>query len=693
MRNFATWLAALAALTLAQIQTQTPARASASDPRRQPAATDSIESLPFPIRPFGLGDLQQIAASPDLRFLASGGQAGVFLWDIETHALLENLEIPWSTTALAFSPDSQTLYAASVRSIHAWDTATRSPRRTFHGHNGEINRLVLSNDGTILASASSDNTVRLWSTESGEEQRSLRIPGSPILDVALSPDGHTLVTVDTYLTNCVKIWDPDSGALLRSLPTTNWPAQRILFSPQGQLLTVAADRILTLWNADTTQQIRSFTGVTDPSLILVDTWFPNDTTVASIANDGRVFLWNFHTTELLRVVEGEPNVAAAGVPGDHLVLAGNLDLNVLLRQLPDGHVLRTFQGHTTSTHSGVAVSPDGTCVLSAGVERSIRLWDRQTGQPVRRFAGSPSGTASAVFSPDGSRVFATVGLPNPGARMWNTETGDILRDFGWNNSWPSSLALSPDGTLLAAGAQDHRVRLFEVETGNLLRQFTLNGWPTRIAFSPRQPWLACGSSDNSVTLFHHHSGQSLHTFSANAGAVTALAFSSNGDTLLIAWQDGLAHLYHAESFELLRPFPVPAAFLDAAILSPDGSILVTGESFPAFTATLWDTRSGERLRTLPGHRWAVAALAFNSDGTHLLTGADRVREWEVTDLAARLRFTHSPDALQLQWSLGTLESSPQPSGPWSPVPNAQSPWTTPLTTPDPPSFFRVRATP
>lgn len=691
MRQPAPWLATLAALTL----TVAPAHATTPplDLPTPSTASDPSESPPLPIRQFGLGDLQRMASSPNLRFLATGGQAGAFLWNIETNALPHRLNLPWSTTALAFSPDSTTLFAASDRSIHTWNTATRSPRHTFHGHHREINRLSLSSDGTILASASSDNTVRLWSTDSGEELRSVRIPGSPILDVALSPDAQLLVTLDTFLTNCVKIWEPTTGALLRTLPTTNWPAQRILFSPQGHLLTVAADRTLSLWNTDTTQPIRSFTGVTDPSLILIDSWFPNDTTLAAIANDGRVYLWNLTTTELLQVVDGEPTFAAAGVPGDHLVFTGNLDLDVLLRQLPNGHALRTFQGHTTSTHSGVAFSPDGNHILSAGVERSVRLWNRHTGQPIRNFSGSPAGTASAMFSPDGSRVFATVGLPNPGVRMWNKDTGDILRDFRWNHSWPTSLALSPDGHRVAAGAQDQRVRVFEVETGNLQQQFTLSGSPTRIAFSPNQPRLACGSTDASVTLYDLSNGHTLHTFSANASAVTALSFSANGDSLLIAWQDGWARLFNAETFELQRDFPLPAAFLDTAVLSPDGSLLVTGESFPAFSVTLWDTLTGQKLRTLPGHLWTVAALAFNNDGTHLLTGADVVREWEVTDLAARLHLTRAPGQLQLRWALGTLESSPQPNGPWAPVPQAQSPWTTPLPSLTPASFYRVRASP
>ena len=65
---------------------------------------------------------------------------------------------------------------------------------------------------------------------------------------------------------------------------------------------------------------------------------------------------------------------------------------------------------------------------------------------------------AAGFSPDGTFIFSTIGLPHPGVRFWNTETGTVLRDFRWEASWPTAASLSPDATLVATGAHDQRVR-------------------------------------------------------------------------------------------------------------------------------------------------------------------------------------------------------------------------------------------
>lgn len=652
-----------------------------------PANTDAP---PRPIRYFGLGEVRVLAISPDQRFLASAGQGGAFLWDIASSALLHRLEVTSSPTAVEFSPDGKFLFAGGRSTLRAWATADGSPVRDFDGHRGDINRLRITPDGLTLVSASSDNTVRLWSIESGRELNSIRVPGSPILDLAISPDGRRLATVDSFLTNCVRIWELASAAPISSLPTTNWPGQRCLFTPAGQLVTIAQDRSVLLWDPETGQVLRSYSGVTGSTTILNDLWMANDSTLAVVANDGTVYLWNLERSDPVRVVATAPVVASTGVPHEHLLITAELDSNLRIHQLPGGDTLRTFRGHSTSTHSGVAFSPDGRFVLSGGVEASTRLWDRRTGQPVRTFVGSPAGTAAAIFSADGTRVVTTVGLPSPGVHLWNTATGELEREFGWAKSWPTAVALSQDGLRLAAAAQDDRVRLFEVATGALKRTLSQSGGLSRLAFSSTAPLLLVGASDAHATLYNHESGQALHEFTANAGPVTFVGFSPGGETLLIGWQDGLVRFHDSFTLEVRREFVNPAAFLETAAMSPDGQYLLTGESFPFFTATLWDVAAAEPVRTFPGHRWTVSALAFSADGASILTGADLVREWSVADFAARLRITRLPEGLQLRWSSGQLEAAARPDGPWQPMPGTVSPRLVPNSGPS--NFFRVRAT-
>jgi len=641
-----------------------------------------------PMQSFGLGEVRLIAASADQRYVATGGQGGAFLWDLSMASPAKRLDLSWSATALAFSPDHRLLVVASLGRMVAWDLATREPVREFAGHGGEIHRILFSPDGQRLLSASSDNSVRIWSLETGQELGSIRTPGSPITDAAISPDGRMLATVDTFLTNSVKIWDLATGTRLRALPRTNWPAQQCLFLPEGGLVTTAADRSIELWDPQTAVPIRSFPGITGANTLVMALWAPDAATLAATGTDGSVYLWEVGTAALLHVVPGDPIVAACGVPGQFLSVAAPLDYNVRVRRLPGGDTLHTLRGHTTSVHSGVAYSPDGRFVLSGGAEGATRLWDRRTGAPVREFVGSPAGTMAAAFSPDGSRVLTTIGLPTPGARLWRTDTGELERELRWNGSWPMGAVFSPDGSRIAARSQGGDIQLFDVATGARLRTLTSGAFGGPMAFAPKAPLLAAASTDSGADLFDLVSGRRLHTFVANAGAVSALGFTPDGTTLMVAWNEGVVRFFDAVTFQGRGDLRPAAAFLESATYSPDGRHLLTGEGWPLFTATLWDLESGQPVRTLSGHQWVVSALAFSADGTRVLTGADRVREWSIADITARLEMERLADHLRLTWPLGELQQAPAPGGPWQAVPGATSPAMLPPT--GTAAYFRAR---
>ncbi|HEX7861063.1 MAG TPA: WD40 repeat domain-containing protein [Verrucomicrobiae bacterium] len=634
-------------------------------------------------RLFGLGDATVVAASPDLRYITTGGQGGAFLWNATDGTLLHRLDVEWWATALAFSPTTNLLAVATRQRILLFDTESGKQAAELLGHDGEIYRLTFSPDGQRLISASSDNTARVWSIATGLQEHQVHTPGSPIGDVSISRDGQKLATVDTFLTNCVKIWDVETERLLQVIPKTNWTGQWCRFAPDGNLLVVGSDRTVVLWNAETAVQMRAFTGVTGAVSMISDLWMPNDQTLAAIASDGNVYLWNFETAALTLKITGTNLVAAAGVPGDFLTVSSAMDWNVRLRQLPGNDVIRTFKGHTTSVQAGVAFSPDGRYVLTGGTEISTRLWDRKTAQPVREFTGTGIGTMAAIFSPNGSNILTTIGLPTPGARLWNTESGELIREFRWTGSWPMGAIFSPDGTKIAVHEQVGNVRIFDVTTGASIRTLASGAFYGEMAFSPNAPLFATTSGQSGVALFNYVTGQHLHTFFLDAGPVSAVEFSPDGQTLLIAWSEGGIHLFNPETFALRREFPSKPAFLEAVKFSPNGKYLLTGEGWPLFTATLWDAERSEELRSFAGHKWVVSALAFSANNASILTGAELVREWSIADLAANLQIHPT----QITWSLGQLQHTPNLSTDWQTLTNA-SPY--PISKNLPTDFFRLR---
>jgi WD40 repeat protein len=340
----------------------------------------------------------------------------------------------------------------------------------------------------------------------------------------------------------------------------------------------------------------------------------------------------------------------------------------------------------SSSSGAVSISPDGNYISSSGTEPATRLWNRRTGELVRTFVGHGAGSMAAVFTPDSANILTTYGLPSPAVRLWNVESGALERSFRWEGSWPMSVALSKNGALVAAGAQDGRVRIFDFASAALTQTLINSGWPLSVAFAPNAPLLIAGCSDSSARLWNYETGQLLHTFSAEAGSVRSVAFSPNGDTVAVAWDEGLLRLFNPLTVEL-RLEIVGQSFVSQVTFSPDGQYLAAAEGWPFFTASIWDARSGQLVRTLTGHLWQVGAVAFSADGAGLVTAAEILRLWDVSDLAARLSMKAVASGMELRWSLGTLQNAPQVDGAWENVANAISPHTTSTMTGA--GFYRV----
>src|SRR5262244_534349 len=107
-----------------------------------------------PLRTFGLGDVKQVAVSPNRQWMATSGSAGAFLWDFQSGALLHRLEAHQSRVeALCFSPDSQVLLTGGDDTlIRAWDVGSATELRSFTGHIGRILDLAFAPNGQSFVS-------------------------------------------------------------------------------------------------------------------------------------------------------------------------------------------------------------------------------------------------------------------------------------------------------------------------------------------------------------------------------------------------------------------------------------------------------------------------------------------------------------------------------------------------------------
>ena len=450
--------------------------------------------------------------------------------------------------SVAFSPDGNTLASGSSdKTIRLWDVDTGTVLRTLRGHASNVYSVVFSPDGNTLASGGRwDETIRLWDVDMGTVLRTLRGHTRHVYSVAFSPDGNTLASADDD--NTIRLWDTNTGTHLQTLTGHMRDVLSVAFSPDGNTLASQSDETIRLWDTNTGTQLQTLTGYMRQVLSVA--FSPDGNTLASGSADwdNNLRLWDTNTGTHLQTLTGHTrdvfNVAFS--PDGDTIASGSADNNLRLWDANTGAEVRTLRGHTREVLS-VAFSPDGNTLASGGDDETIRLWDANTGAEVRtltftkaHWETSEYGVTSVAFSPDGSTLASG---RNKTIHLWDVETGTHQRSFTRHIESVTSVAFSPDGSILASGSWDDTIRLWDVETGRHLR--TLRGHRDAVisvAFSPDGSILASGGR-KAVHLSDANTGTHLQTLTGHKGWVESVSFTPNGNTLAAASSDGTILLW------------------------------------------------------------------------------------------------------------------------------------------------------
>ena len=171
------------------------------------------------------GPINSVAFSPERRLLV--------LFDDTLHHTLEGHSGP--VTSVAFSPDGRLLASASWDdTVKLWDPASSTLHHTLEGHSNMVISVAFSPDGRLLASASSDKTAKLWDPANSTLHHTLEGHSCPVISVAFSPDGRLLASASVDKT--VKLWDPASGTLHHTLEGHSRFVHSVAFSPDSSYL-------------------------------------------------------------------------------------------------------------------------------------------------------------------------------------------------------------------------------------------------------------------------------------------------------------------------------------------------------------------------------------------------------------------------------------------------------------------------
>lgn len=404
------------------------------------------------------------AVSPDGRMVATGDRDGVIHFtDADTLKELSTLKYPGE---FEFGEIKYLAYASDGKTLISLSAFTTSPNRSeCHQRDlatGKVLRhwkvacapAAVSPDGKTLAFGVKDSQMGLWDLATGNELRRFDLPSREGVTAseaarcaAFSPDCKLLAVGD--LTNRVHVWDVVTGKELHcSQPSRNWIIS-LAFSPDGKTLAVANWHRILLLEAISGKDLLPLVGGHDNQVNRV-AFTPDGKTVAT-QTENAIVLWDPLTGREWKRLSDDRHLV--GFTPDGNLLLG-VKGSIVQREVLTNKTTRTFKAYERELPDDIGglsavFSRDGKTMATGSYERTIRLWNLETGKEVWRakrtdkgirFPADIGGHWPLGFTRDGKAVVSIA--HDAVLRFWDAATGKELRSFRIDSR---EAALSPDG--------------------------------------------------------------------------------------------------------------------------------------------------------------------------------------------------------------------------------------------------------
>jgi len=541
---------------------------------------------------------------------------------------------------IKFTPDGKRIAVATSIGIWIYDAQTGEELTLLTGHTRRVTSLGFPADGRFLASGGFDKTVRLWDIDTGKQTAIFAGHRALISAIAVSPDGKSVVSGGTW-DNTLILWDTETGEQIkrhatytdnlirrfkifldrsRTVPDPN-AIEALAFSPDGKTFVSGhRDSTLRLWKSETGRKAAT---VKDHKLGSIEglAFSPDGKMLASSTMGGTILLHTFPKGKpLARHIHGVPfpRNLVFSPDGTHIIGSGYLGRETIGKKrfihkwgAATGELLMSTPTTHTDQLMALAVSPDGSTILTGSWDGTIHQWDMATGTHLSTFATGHGRDANILaFSDDGQILIST--LVHYGREdqhlFWDTATGVQISTPDITETVKKTLGKRspnlPNSVISAKIDKDRKhIRVQEVATGREMYRITEHkGDIWTFAFSPDRKILASSSEDMTIRLWDAITGNEILTLPTYTNEVFAVAFS------------------------------------------PDGKILAGGSVYDSQLGRsdlirLWEIPSGRILATFTGHTSTVRVLRFSPDGKTLASSGDdgTILLWDLDRTVQRKR--------------------------------------------------------
>jgi WD40 repeat protein len=320
-----------------------------------------------------------------------------------------------------------------------------------------------------------------------------------------------------------------------------------------------------------------------------------------------------YTTALLLSLEALPDQTSADEPARARPYwaPAEVSLETARRSLRE---LLVIDGHS-GTITSVAMTPDGSRVVTSSYDETVRIWDGKTGAQVGQIKGDTSHVESVAITSDGSRI--VTGSSTKGARIWDAGTGREIVALEAPPEALAAVAITRDGARVVTAGNDQKVRVWDGRTGRQLLEFPHEPRVTSIAVTADGSRIV-GNAENDAQVWDANSGAELIRLKGHTEDIVSVAVTADGARIVTGSNDNTARIWDGTMGAELAVLKGHERTVSGVAIADDGEHVVTG-SYDN-TVRIWDGKTGAELAVAKAHKSGIFGVAMTSDGSRFASG-------------------------------------------------------------------------
>ncbi|KAN0022174.1 hypothetical protein ACTFIU_004345 [Dictyostelium citrinum] len=531
-----------------------------------------------------------------------------------------------------------------------------SCKQTITGLEDGATACCYSRDGSMIASAGKDSIIHIFKASNGSELLTLVGHSNWISCFSFSDDGKTLAS--SSWDNTVIVWDLVVGNQIHQFKDHSRAVNYCEFSPttNNLLMTCAWDSSIIIFNTSDKNIFRNFRSAHSKPVNSC-CWSPDGTLIASSSWDGTIKIWNpFDTIAKNRLQHVIDESLVYGSiksckfsTNSKQILATTMKNDVLLFDINSQKLISVLGNHSKSVNH-CSLSNDGNYIVTGSDDATAKVWSSTLGTQLTNFLIPGDCWANCLaFSP--TQALLAVGATDCTVRLFDVSSNTMYREVAKLHGHTraiTSITFSPSGKLIASTSEDLVIKVWSVETQKA--DYTIekahNDPINCIAFNPtdESELISC-SDDYSTKVWSRFTTSITLSTEGSTNTIKHCIYSPDGKYIATVSRDCSIAIYLCSSKKLLFRLKGHTDWVNFCTFSPDSKKLVSGGW--DFNLRVWNIKTQKEILCLKGHSSSIEKAFFTKDQKYIISASfdGSVKVWdaqfgsEITSLRHQTRIS------------------------------------------------------